>query len=108
MAAGKTKKLNAPQAEARRCFEKYKAIPINHLLVMRIADVRADPNTALEVWRDLKQAKSIAPAPPQPDRHRAEPPKPQMIAERAFRQNLVPHQISVDEKLDETREPLTD
>jgi 4,5-dihydroxyphthalate decarboxylase len=99
MAAGKTKKLKAPQAEARRCREKHKAIPVNHLLVMGIADVRADPNAALEVWRDLKQSKSIAPARPQPDRHRAEPPKPQMIADRALRQNLIPHQISVDEML---------
>jgi 4,5-dihydroxyphthalate decarboxylase len=97
-----------PQAEARRWYEKRKLVPINHLVVMRMGDVLSDPDTAHEVWRLLKLAKSMAPPPSQPD------PTPfgiepnrrslQMIADHAFRQGLIPRPIPVDEMFEGTRE----
>lgn len=96
-----------PQAEAQRWYEKHRLIPINHLVVMRTADVRADPETVREVWRLLQKAKSMAP-PQQPD------PAPfgieanrrslELIADYAFRQQLIPKRISVDQMFEETRE----
>jgi 4,5-dihydroxyphthalate decarboxylase len=101
-----------PAAEARRWYEKHKLVPINHLVVMRAGDVRADPETAREVWRLLVAAKRLAPAPSQPD------PAPfgiepnrrslQMIADFAFRQGLIPSRMSVDRMFEETRGLLSE
>ncbi|HEX4411281.1 MAG TPA: hypothetical protein VH206_21120 [Xanthobacteraceae bacterium] len=101
-----------PQAEARRWYEKHKLIPINHLVVMRSADVRNDPETAREVWRLLKTAKSMAPPPSEPD------PVPfgielnrrslQMIADSVFRQGLIPKRMTVDQMFEETKNIVAD
>ncbi len=96
-----------PQAEARRWYEKHKLVPINHMVVMRSEDVRADPQAAREVWRLLCEGKRLAGPPPEPD------PLPfgieanraslSLIAEYAYQQQLIPRRISVDEMFAETR-----
>lgn len=97
-----------PQAEAQRWYAKHKAVPINHLMVMRSADVATDPDTAREAYRLLLEGKRLAGAPPNPD------PLPfgiesnsaslALIAEYVYQQKLIPNRISVDEMFAETRD----
>jgi 4,5-dihydroxyphthalate decarboxylase len=97
-----------PQAEARRWFVKHKLVPINHLVVMRAADVRADPETVREVWRLLQECKRLAPAPAEPDPVpfgiEANRPSLEMIADYVYRQGLIPCRITVDEMFAETKD----
>jgi len=96
-----------PQAEAQRWYAKHKAVPINHLMVMRSADVKADPETTREVYRVLSAAKHLTGPPAEPD------PLPfgieanrkslQLIADYAFQQALIPARVSVDDMFAETR-----
>ena len=95
------------EAEARRWYDKHRLVPINHLVVMRSADVRRDPDTAREVWRLLCEGKRLAGAPAEPD------PLPfgiegnwaslQLIADYAYQQKLIPRRVSVGEMFAETR-----
>ena len=97
-----------PAAEAKLWYAEHKAMPINHLMVMRTADVKADPDTAREVYRVLLEGKRMAGTPPDPD------PLPfgieanraslKLIADYAYQQKLVPNRISVDEMFAETRD----
>jgi 4,5-dihydroxyphthalate decarboxylase len=97
-----------PQAEAQRWYAKHKAVPINHLMVMRTANVVADPDTAREVYRLLLEGKHLAGAPPTPD------PLPfgieanrrslELIAEYAYQRRLIPKRISVNQMFEETRD----
>jgi 4,5-dihydroxyphthalate decarboxylase len=99
-----------PQAEAKLWYAKHEAVPINHLMVMRTADVQADPETAREVYRVLLEGKRAAGAPPNPD------PLPfgieanrvslKLIAEYAYQQKLIPNRVSVDDMFAETRDIL--
>jgi 4,5-dihydroxyphthalate decarboxylase len=99
-----------PVAEAKVWYAKQKTVPINHLMVMRTADVKADPETAREVYRVLLEGKRMAGAPPNPD------PLPfgieanraslKLIAEYAFQQQLIPKRLSVDDMFAETRDIL--
>ncbi len=71
-------------------YAKHKAVPINHLMVMRTADVAADPDTAREVYRLLLEGKRLAGAPPMPDPLpfgiEANRPSLELIAEYAYQQ----------------------
>jgi 4,5-dihydroxyphthalate decarboxylase len=97
-----------PHAEAKRWYAKHKVIPINHLVVMRADDVRADPATAHEIWRLLMESKRRAPPPPEPDPAPfgidANRPSLQLIADYIWKQKLIPRPISVDEMFEETRQ----
>jgi len=100
-----------PQAAAQQWYAKHKVVPINHLMVMRSADVRADPETAREVYRLLSEGKRLAGAAAEPD------PLPfgveanrnslQLIADYVFQQKLIPARVSVDDMFAETRELFT-
>lgn len=96
-----------PQAEAQRWYAKHRTIPINHLIVMRSADVASDPETVREVWRMFSSGKRAAGAPPDPDPVpfgiEANRPSLALIAEYAYQQRLIPRRISVDEMFAETR-----
>jgi 4,5-dihydroxyphthalate decarboxylase len=95
-----------PQAEAKRWHAKHNVVPINHLMVMRSADVRADPETVRAVWHLLSEGKRAAGTPADPD------PVPfgieanrkslELISEYAFQLKLIPHRVSVDEMFAET------
>lgn len=101
-----------PAAEAKLWYAKHRAVPINHLMVMRTADVKADPGTAREVYRVLLEGKRVAGPVPDPD------PLPfgieanraslQLIAEYAYQQALIPRRVSVDDMFAETRGILGD
>jgi 4,5-dihydroxyphthalate decarboxylase len=99
------------QAEARLWYAKHQTVPINHLVVMRAGDVKADPDTAREVYRLLLEAKRIAGAPASPDpipfgieANRA---SLQLIADYAHQQKLIPNSVSVDDMFAETRDLFT-
>lgn len=96
-----------PQAEAQRWYARHKTVPINHLIVMRTADVESDPDTVREVWRMLSAGKAMAgPAhdpDPVPFGIEANRPSLELIAEYAYQQQLIPRRISVDEMFAETR-----
>ena len=95
-----------PQAEAQRWYAKHKVVPINHLVVMRAHDVAADPDSAREVYRLLREGKRLAgpaSAPdPVPFGIEANRPSLAMIAEYAFQQRLLPRRVSVDDMFAET------
>lgn len=95
-----------PQAEAQRWYAKHKVVPINHLVVMRAGDVAADPDTAREVYRLLREGKRLAGAPASPDPVpfgiEGNRPSLALIAEYAFQQRLLPRRITVDEMFRET------
>jgi 4,5-dihydroxyphthalate decarboxylase len=94
------------QVAASRWYEMHKAVPINHFVVMRRADVQRDPETAREIWRLMSESKRLAGPPLQPD------PLPfgiapnraslELIAEYAYQQQLIPQRVSVDEMFAET------
>jgi 4,5-dihydroxyphthalate decarboxylase len=96
------------QAEARRWYAKHRVVPINHLVVMRSRDVKAEPEMAREVYRLLREGKRLAGAPADPD------PVPfgieanraslAMVADFAFQQALLPRRVSVDDMFVETRD----
>jgi 4,5-dihydroxyphthalate decarboxylase len=75
-------------------------------MVMRSADVRADPETVRAVWHLLSEGKRAAGTPADPD------PVPfgieanrkslELISEYAFQLKLIPHRVSVDEMFAET------
>lgn len=100
-----------PQSAARRWYDRHGVVPINHLMVMRSADVERDPEAAREVWRLLCQGKRLAGTPPNPDPlpFGIEPNRDSLalIAEYAYQQQLIPRRISVDEMFKETRHILT-
>ncbi|MDP2410018.1 MAG: hypothetical protein Q8M26_07000 [Pseudolabrys sp.] len=97
-----------PQAEAAAWYAKQKAVPINHLVVMRPQDVAADPDTAREVYRLLLEGKRLAGTPASPDPIpfgiEANRPSLALIAEYAYQQKLIPKRISVDDMFAETRD----
>ncbi len=97
-----------PHAEAQRWYTKHKAVPINHLMVMRTSDVAAGPDTAREVYRLLLEGKRLAGAPPKPDPLpfgiEANWPSLELIAEYAYQQGLIPERISVAQMFEETRD----
>ena len=101
-----------PQAEAQRWYAKHKVVPINHLVVMRAHDVAADPDSAREVYRLLREGKRLAgpaSAPdPVPFGIEANRPSLAMIAEYAFQQRLLPRRVSVDDMFAETLELVGD
>lgn len=99
-----------PQAEAQRWYAKHKVVPINHLMVMRTGDVKADPETAREVYRMLYAGKRAAGAPPVPDPLpfgiAANRPALETIANYVYQQGLVPRLFSVEEMFEETQHLL--
>jgi 4,5-dihydroxyphthalate decarboxylase len=101
-----------PQAEAQRWYARHKVVPINHLVVMRAHDVAADPDSAREVYRLLREGKRLAgpAATPDPVPFGVEANRPSlaMIAEYAFQQRLLPRRISVDDMFAETLELVDD
>ena len=100
-----------PQAEARLWYQKHRTVPINHLIVMRSADVVRDPETAREVWRLLCEGKRLAGLPPDPDplAFGIEPLRKslELIAGYAYQQGLIPKRMSVDDMFAETRAILS-
>lgn len=97
-----------PKAEAAAWYAKQKAVPINHLVVMRTQDVAADPDTAREVYRLLLEGKRLAGTPANPDPVpfgiEANRPSLALIAEYAYQQKLIPNRITVDDMFAETRD----
>ena len=100
-----------PQAEARLWHQKHKTVPINHLVVMRSADVARDPETAREVWRLLCEGKRLAgpPSDPDPLPFGTEPLRKslELIAAYTYQQGLIPKRMSVDDMFAETRAILS-
>ena len=96
-----------PKAEAERWYAKHHVVPINHLVVMRSRDVKAEPQMAREVYRILREGKRMAGAPAQPDPIpfgiEANRDSLGMVAEFAFQQGLLPRRVSVDDMFVETR-----
>src|SRR6476619_5612664 len=101
-----------PQADAQRWYAKHKVVPINHLVVMRAHDVAADPDSAREVYRLLREGKRLAgpPATPDPVPFGIEANRPSLalIAEYAFQQRLLPRRVSVDDMFAETLDLVGD
>lgn len=100
-----------PQAESRLWYEKHKTVPINHLVVMRSADVARDPDTAREVWRLLREGKRLTGSPQDLDPlpFGIEPLRKslELIAGYAYQQGLIPTRVSVDEMFAETHAILS-
>jgi 4,5-dihydroxyphthalate decarboxylase len=104
--------FGAPQAEAQRWYAKHKVVPINHLVVMRAHDVAADPDSAREVYRLLREGKRLAGPASSPDPVpfgiEANRPSLALIAEYAFQQRLLPRRVSVDDMFAETLDLVGD
>lgn len=100
-----------PQAEARSWYQKHKTVPINHLVVMRSADVAREPATAREVWRLLCEGKRLAGTPLDPDPlpFGIEPQRKslELIAGYAYQQGLIPKRMTVDDLFADTRAILS-
>jgi 4,5-dihydroxyphthalate decarboxylase len=99
-----------PQAEAKRWYDRHGVVPVNHIVVMRSADVAADPGMVREIYRLLLESKRRAgpPGTPDPIPFGIEPNRASLalIAEYAFQQKLIPKRIAVDDMFRETRELL--
>lgn len=97
-----------PRAEAERWYARHAVVPINHLVVMRSADVASHPDAVREVYRLLCEGKRLAGAPasgpdPLPFGIEANRPALEMIAAYIHQQRLVPHRFTIDEMFAETR-----
>jgi 4,5-dihydroxyphthalate decarboxylase len=99
-----------PEQAARDWHARNRAIQINHMVVVRDALSKSDPDAVREVYRLLREAKRLGPAPGVPDttpfgleanRHNLE-----IAIDYVYRQRLIPRRFTVDELFDDVTRSL--
>lgn len=97
-------------SEAAQTFCRQRAIPINHMLVVKESLAKANPTAVKEIYRALRESKQAAPPPKGVDtvrfglanvRHALN-----LIIEYTVQQRLVPRSFEVDELFDEAARAL--
>ncbi len=100
-----------PQAAARAWYEKYRVIPINHLLAVRQSLAQARPDAVREIYRVLLESKKTAPPPADgidffPFGIEANRKPLETIVQYAFEQKIIPRRFAVDEIFADTKRIL--
>lgn len=93
-----------PVAEAQAWCRK-RALPINHMLVVKEALVRSRPDAVREIYRVLRESKRMAPAAGTVDTIQFGlaniRPSLELIIDYSFQQKLIPRAFEVDELFDD-------
>lgn len=101
-----------PDAAAQAWYAKHRAVPVNHLVVVKRSLADSRPDAVRELYRLLLEAKrAAAPAPAHgvdllPFGVDALRPSLELIVEYAFRQRLIPRRFAVDELFDDVTRSL--
>ena len=97
-----------PKAAAQDWYRKHRVTPVNHLVVVKTALVRSNPQAVAEGYRLLVAAKQAAPAPagidPAPYGIAANRPALELIVDYCLQQGMIPRRFSVDELFAEVGE----
>jgi 4,5-dihydroxyphthalate decarboxylase len=100
----------ADPAKAAQIFCQQRAIPINHMLVVKESLAKANPTAVKEIYRALRESKQATPAPNAVDtiqfglanlRRSLN-----LIIEYSVQQKLIPRPLEVDELFDEVTRAL--
>jgi 4,5-dihydroxyphthalate decarboxylase len=90
-----------PEAAAQAWYRKHRVTPVNHLVVVKTALVRSNPQAVAEAYRLLAAAKQAAPAPagidPAPYGIAANRPAFELIVDYCLQQRMIPRRFSGDE-----------
>jgi 4,5-dihydroxyphthalate decarboxylase len=92
-----------PDAEARKWYEKYRLVPVNHMVVVTEELARSNPEAVAELYRMLEASKKAAglPAAGKPDTapfgKDANRACLELLVSYAVQQALVPRRLDVDE-----------
>jgi 4,5-dihydroxyphthalate decarboxylase len=101
-----------PDAAAADWYKQNRAVPINHMVVLKASLSRDDPGAVREVFRMLKDSKTAAGLPKTgaidffPFGFDAVKPSLELMSSYAFEMKLVPRRYSVDELFDDTTRAL--
>ncbi|MCL4801069.1 MAG: phosphate ABC transporter substrate-binding protein [Burkholderiales bacterium] len=101
-----------PDAAAQAWYAKHRAVPVNHLVVVKRSLADSRPDAVRELYRLLLEGKrAAAPAPAHgvdllPFGVDALRPSLELIVEYAFRQRLIPRRFAVDELFDDVTRSL--
>jgi 4,5-dihydroxyphthalate decarboxylase len=97
-----------PEAAAQAWYRQHRVTPVNHLVVVKTALVRSNPQAVAKAYRLLAAAKQAAPVPtgidPAPYGIAANRPALELIVDYCLQQRMIPRRFSIDELFAETRE----
>jgi 4,5-dihydroxyphthalate decarboxylase len=95
-----------PRVAALAWCARHKAVPVNHLMVVRESLSRENPAAVREIYRLLSESKARGPAASSPDFFpfgvEACRPSLEVIIEYAYAQGLLARRLQVDELFDDT------
>jgi 4,5-dihydroxyphthalate decarboxylase len=101
-----------PEAAAQAWYARHRAVPINHMVVVRQSLAESHPEAVKEIYRLLLESKRLgAPAASggidlAPFGAEAVRPSLELILDYAFQQRLIPRRFAVDELYDDTTRSL--
>ncbi|MGA3305074.1 MAG: ABC transporter substrate-binding protein [Stellaceae bacterium] len=100
---------DAPAAE-RKWAERHRAVPVNHLMVVRQSIATSRPEVVKEAYRMLRESRDRLPAGPERDALpfglEANRRALEIIIDYALKQRLIPRRFSVEELFDDTTRAL--
>jgi 4,5-dihydroxyphthalate decarboxylase len=95
-----------PEAAAQAWYRKHRVTPVNHLVVVKAALARSNPQVVAEVYRLLRAGKQAAPPvggiDPTPFGIAANRPALELIIDYCAHQRMIPRRFSVDELFADT------
>ena len=92
-----------PEAAARTWYQRYQAVPVNHMVTVRESLLQSSPWVAEEIFRLLAESKQAAGLPPAngvdacPFGVEANRKSLDLVIKYAFQQRLIPRAFTVDE-----------
>ena len=92
-----------PEAAARTWYQRYQAVPVNHMVTVRESLLQSSPWVAEEIFRLLAESKRAAGLPPAngvdayPFGVEANRKSLDLVIKYAFQQRLIPRAFAVDE-----------
>jgi 4,5-dihydroxyphthalate decarboxylase len=101
-----------PDAAAKQWYEKYRTVPINHMVVVKTSLSQSNPGAVREVFRMLQESKKAAGLPKAgaidvlPFGFAAVKPALELMSSYALEMKIIPRRYSVEELFDDTTRAL--
>ena len=101
-----------PDAAAKQWYEKYRTVPINHMVVVKTSVSQSDPGAVREVFRMLHESKKAAGLPKPgtidtlPFGFNAVKPALDLMSSYALEMKIIPRRYSVEELFDDMTRAL--
>jgi 4,5-dihydroxyphthalate decarboxylase len=101
-----------PDAAAKQWYEKYRTVPINHMVVVKTSVSQSDPGAVREVFRMLHDSKKAAGLPKTgaidtlPFGFDAVKPALDLMSSYALEMKIIPRRYSVEELFDDVTRAL--